>query len=327
MNYFGGEDKLMWGSKKIKKQAKILTLIFTLSLSFSACSLGNNKSKAPALIKPVKFQYSLYEVKKGSIENVLETNGVLVSTIEEKLSFEAKNGKLKKLNVQDGDFIKKGQIVAELDNDEIDNRIKQQEINFNKIELRYNRMVKSKADETDVKQASIEMEQQRSQLEYLKKEIDSAKLISTMDGRVVRCTNISIGGDISSDDVIVCVQDINNMQIECTEKGIDKFKVDMNVNCTYKGKDYKSKVTQIEISEDNSKDKDKKEKTNNHMIVKMDKIPQGARLGDIARVYIEISKKENIIVIPKKFINKTESYNTVQILENGKKLRELLKLD
>lgn len=307
-----------------RKKISILIFAIFIIFIFCSCSFSKDKSNEPKLIEPAKFKYTLYEVKRGSIENVLETNGVFVSNNEEKLYFKCKHGILKGIDVREGDHIRSGQLVAELNTDEINNKLKIQEIKIEKSQLQYEKMVNSKASDMDIKQASLDVEEQKSEMENIQEEIENSKLFSTLDGTVVKCTDIRNGEEVAGSDMIITIAKDNSMDIECFENSINKFKLNMNVNFNYKNQEYSGTVTSLNVMDTTKKDKN--EKNTNSMIVKISNIPNGSNLGDFVKVYCKLAKKENVLIVPKKLIRVSGDYNMVDVLKNGKIVEKFVQL-
>jgi macrolide-specific efflux system membrane fusion protein len=305
---------------KCTKKVNILISVVFISTLFSACSFGKGKSKIPTLIETAKFEYRLYEVKRGNIESILETNGVFVSNKEKAFSFKVKYGVLKKLNVQAGDHVKKGQIIAELDTTETNNNLQKQEIKIKKVQLQYDKMLTSKASDTDMKQILLDLEEQKYEMQNIQEEIGNSKLISTVDGRVVKSTQLNEGEHITGSDVVVTIAEDNSMNIECFQSNISKFKLNMNVNFSYNNKEYIGIVTELNILPVNKRQKD--EIIPDSMIIKINEIPSKSHLGEFVRVYSKIDKKENVIIAPIRLVRASGAYNIVEVFENGKRVEK-----
>lgn len=101
-----------------------------VALGFSGCSVlpKEEQTLAPPLVEAAKVTYDEIPVKKGNIENTIKGTGSLVSVNQGTLFFKYKGGALKSINVKLGDKVKQGDVVAELDTDDLDSRIKQQEL-------------------------------------------------------------------------------------------------------------------------------------------------------------------------------------------------------
>lgn len=146
-----------------------LVLIAAVQLSLlSACSLFPTEEVMvqPPVKEPPKVEYSLYEVKRDTIESRVTCRGTFVSTSQYDLSFKYRGGRLKSMNVRLGDSVKKGDILAELDTDELENQIMQQEIRVKKAQSEYHN-VKRKGEE-NVELIRLQLEELTGKLDRMK---------------------------------------------------------------------------------------------------------------------------------------------------------------
>ncbi|MDD3120228.1 MAG: efflux RND transporter periplasmic adaptor subunit [Candidatus Gracilibacteria bacterium] len=118
------------------------------------------------------------KVKKSTIENAIKVTGTAEIVDEQKIRFN-QTGKVAKVYFKDGDKVKKGEIIAELDLSDVNNTIKQSEIGLenSKITLQElyegkdkSQILKAKNDVTSAEQKLILSKQS---LEDLKKEAEN----------------------------------------------------------------------------------------------------------------------------------------------------------
>lgn len=84
-------------------------------------------------------------VKKGDIENSVEVIGVSALVYEQKMQF-SQAGKVAKILFKEGDKVKKGQIMAELDTTDVLNDIKQQQVSLNNAQVKLAQTIKGPTD-------------------------------------------------------------------------------------------------------------------------------------------------------------------------------------
>lgn len=120
-------------------RAAAFGLISCLIFSFSGCYFFPKEEEvlAPPLKVPEQVTYQTMDVKTDTIQRKIEGNALLMSVEQSDLFFRDRGGRLKKIYVKIGDKVKKGDVLAELDNEEIINQIKQQEIALRKAEISY----------------------------------------------------------------------------------------------------------------------------------------------------------------------------------------------
>lgn len=124
----------------IKAIPVLAAVIFSFLLS--ACSLLPKEAEvlAPPIQEPQKVTYETIEVKKGTIEKKIRCTGYFKSVIQKYLFFQSRGGRLKEIYVKQGDQVKKGDLIAELDTDSITNDIALQQIQMKKSQINYDRL-------------------------------------------------------------------------------------------------------------------------------------------------------------------------------------------
>lgn len=123
--------------KKIILKAIIYATLISMIFSISGCSLIPKEEEvlAPKLKEPPKVVYDTVEIKKSTFEKKVEVTGNFIPIYHADLSFLNSNGRLKSINVGLHENVKKGDILAELITDDLDTKIKQQEIALTKSKL------------------------------------------------------------------------------------------------------------------------------------------------------------------------------------------------
>ncbi|MFH1781394.1 MAG: biotin/lipoyl-binding protein [Patescibacteria group bacterium] len=128
--------------------------------------------------------YQVEEVEKGDIESIVSTSGQVGSTEEVEVSAEA-SGKVTSVNVEVGQEINEGEVIAQIDSSELENNIYQAQLGVESAQLSLEKM-KEPADastiikaENDLTTAINELEtlelQQKHELEAAQEEKKSAK--------------------------------------------------------------------------------------------------------------------------------------------------------
>ena len=313
-----------------RSMKKIILFCLTLMIGIfsSGCSIFPRGEEIATLtsLELTKPENKQYIVKKGSICRNEVVDGFFVPINEYKLSFSARAGVLKELKVKEGDYVKKGQMLAELDGENLNNEIKMQQINFEKAKLRYASLVEEKANEKELKIAEIEVEEEKLQLEDLQNEYSKLTLVSNVEGIVVYCPRTNIGERAEIKSTIIKVADVGKMQIECTGDKITNFKVGMKVNIKYKEKDYTGTIASLGGEKASTDGNNATVTQYTSMRIDIDKQSDGADLGKSVVVTAEIGKKDNVIIIPKRLVKISGDKATVQVLENNKKTEKELEL-
>jgi len=113
----------------------------------------------------VSYEKTLYEVTRGTIEEKYELQGVVTPSIQEELFFRA-SGYISRVPYNGGDLVKKGEILAELQIEDLLNQLQQAEIDLEvaQANLEENRV----AQEFDVARAQHQVNLAELNLEQVK---------------------------------------------------------------------------------------------------------------------------------------------------------------
>jgi membrane fusion protein, macrolide-specific efflux system len=118
---------------------------------------------APPLRKPEEVSYTTYEVKKGSIINIITCRGYFTPEKQVDVSFKTRDGYLGALYVTSGERVRKGDLLAVLDTDTLENEIKRQKLVLERACDVHNKLQKI---------AGIDISISKMKLEALRKELD-----------------------------------------------------------------------------------------------------------------------------------------------------------
>jgi RND family efflux transporter MFP subunit len=303
---------------------------------------------APPLIQAPKVTYEEVAVTKGTIEKKITGQGSLVSVSQENLFFKFKGGTLKSINVTLGQTIKKGTVVAELDTDDLESRIKQQDLSDRQAQLTLEDAndqlaedIKKEAEgknssspdlenltdqvrksTSQVKRAEFDIEKNNLAMQSLQLEKQKSIVTSTLDGEVIFVDTINAGDYASAFKTLVTIADPSNLQLQYTGDNMDAFDIGKKVSLKYNDKDYVGTVVMNPGSMPIGTNKDAKK----YVQIKVDNLPKDVELGGSMDISITTAKKDNIIVVSKNLIHTTEGRSYVEMLDKGLKVERNVEL-
>ena len=111
--------------------------------------------------QPTEPNYETYTVTRGDIYATVTSTGIIEPTEEVKLTFKG-SGKVQEIAVAVGDQVKKGQVLAHLEDDELQLSLKQAETNLKLAKANLDK-AKTPADEVDIAAAQAQLESARAQ--------------------------------------------------------------------------------------------------------------------------------------------------------------------
>lgn len=111
----------------------IIVLLIFSSCKQTEVSRQQNQSNAPIPVRLATINYD-------TINSVIEVTGVLSTEQETRLSFKT-GGVIDRVLVEEGQFVKKGQLLASIKSTEIDAQVEQVELTYQKAKREYQRTV------------------------------------------------------------------------------------------------------------------------------------------------------------------------------------------
>lgn len=293
----------------------IFAILLVVISNFLISCNSKNTNNEPQLILPSKRQITTQKVEKGEISLKINESGRVVAPINQDLSFEVGDGYLKKVYVFQGDRVKKGDLLAEIECPELQNSLKLQEINIKLAQVEYEKLKASNASEYDLKKASLSVELENERLKVIKYKISKTRLISDIDGVVIYKNNISIGEIVNPNKVLFTIADARHYFIELTGKAASLLKIGMNVKVDYKGNEFNGKVV--------SAYNDKKVYSALDEVVPMVLISidnaKDIEIGENASIIADIINKKDVIKIPRRALRNFNDNIYVYVYENGEK--------
>lgn len=201
----------MKNKTKKSKKALIITLSVVVLLVVGAfIARGINKNSSAISTN--------YTVKKETYENTIEISGN-ISAAEEQTMQAAGDGTVQKVYVKAGDYVKKGQIIIELD----------------AVEQKYN-LAKHEYDiqQTKISGSKRELELMESQKQVLESKIMDRMVIAYFDGIIVSLS-VSEGDVVEAKDTVGTIinRDYMSAEVEIVENDVYKLKQNQVVDFTF----------------------------------------------------------------------------------------------
>jgi hypothetical protein len=133
---------------------KFVSVLFVLSF-LAACAPGGSGSATPTPLPPVvSYEKSVFTVERGAIIEEKRLVGEIVPSKQEELFFRT-SGFVTRVSVKQGDVIKQGTIIAEMQIDDILNQLQQARID---LEVAQSNLAKDKAQRLfDIEKAKADV--------------------------------------------------------------------------------------------------------------------------------------------------------------------------
>ena len=295
-----------WGSK--------VFLLLTFFL-FSGCFLLPKEEEilAPPLMKTPEISYTVIEPYRGNIENTLSVTGNYVTRDQISVYFAPEGGYIKDLYVREGDYIQKGQLLAELDTDELEYNYTLAKLAYQKAELNIKKSESGFTSPVDKELAQIALEEQRIRTDRAKEKLIMAQLFSPIEGEIVYKRGILVGEKIQSYKSLYHIAPPQIMEVRYQGYKHSDFVPGMEVDLIYDRVSYKGLVVQTPRNTP-YEDMEKYKET---VFIRPEVMPEGVRRGGYCTVKVVLEKSEETIILPRNVVQKYSGRSYVYILEEG----------
>jgi len=302
----------------------LLGVFALLSIFLGGCSFLPKEEPvlAPPLVEPAKLDYETAEVKKGEIIKRVKGSGTMVPTSHHDLYYTKDGGRLKKISVREGDLVKKGQTLAELETGNLAFEIDQAYIDLKKAKLRLQQMEAHQDDKYSIEMGKLDVQSINNRLYFMNNQLAESKIVSPIDGVITYVTEIRQGQGVPAYESLFQVAETTQLQIQYTAinaNDLADVKLGMDVITNIKGEDIKGKVVQTpkDVPADiYEKNPDLYSKS---ILVEAEKLPEEIKVGDIAGIEIITAKKKDTLIIPKNGLRTTVGRNYVQVMVDNTK--------
>jgi macrolide-specific efflux system membrane fusion protein len=325
---------------KKKKWLIMVIVVFIAAASFGAYKLFFAKTN-----KEVNFQAET--VKKRDIASSVQATGVIRAKIGAEVKVGARiSGRVEKLYANIGDVVKKGQVIARLEQEDLKAKVNEanmnlkiNEANLDLAQKNLQRMQnlyakdfvsKDKVDvaERDYKAAVAQSNQIKETIRYNETQMSYANIYAPISG-IIASVATQQGETVSASSLnvptFVTIVDLNRLEIYAyvDETDIGKIKPGFEATFTvdsFPDKDFKGKVTAIypkATIQDN---------VVYYITVISIENPEGKLKPDMTvNATILLNKRENVFAVPSKAIKREGGKKVVTVLENNKPVQKAVK--
>ncbi|MGX5202354.1 efflux RND transporter periplasmic adaptor subunit [Aliikangiella sp. IMCC44632] len=248
-----------------------ISLILGLTVMTSACSNDTPKddqaSSESATDKKDKSKQDKDEKQPVPVEVVEVEKGDIRQTYSTITTLEAENdadivarstGLLREIYVEEGDKVKKGQLLAQLDIEQLQLEVSQMRATLNKLEKELQRqqtLFSRKLGSSDsLDRAKFEFQSQQAQFKLSQLKLQYASIKAPIDG-VITQRHVKTGNLIRENDLLFKIVDLSTLQavLHLPERELTNIKKDQEILLqvdALKGKIIRGKVARIRPSID-----------------------------------------------------------------------------
>ncbi len=290
-------------------------LVLLAGLSAGSCYFFPREEKVPAppVVTLPPVTYDTLEIKRGTIEQSVTVPGTFVYADQADVSFPTRGGWLKRVNVQLGDRVKAGDVIAELDTASLANQIEQQKLLVRRAELAAERTRLTSADRIAAEMAQIDVKLAGLQLDDLESQLSDARLVSPLNGVVVYLLAGRPGVSGEPYRVFVQVADPSKLLVMYKGEKAGEFRVGMKVTVTVGTTGWPGTVlmTPATVPLDAPQDR------LSAVLVSLPRLPPDAVQGGIATVKLVKARKDGVITVPRDAVTSFQGRSLVSVIEGG----------
>lgn len=304
----------------MKRMSSRLLLIFTILTLAAILVTGCNflpveeEELAPPLMQPAKIEYKTEPATRGTLIQQLRLSGSFVPEISKSLSFEEQGGRLKVKHVRNGQKVKAGDLIAELDSSNLAYQIAIQEIEIEKSNLSLSQLRANKADYYAIRRAQLDLQQQEMRLENLNKQLAATQIVAPFDGEITYIISTSIGEYINAYQIVAKVADTSELVLVTTNDKASELPIGAEVVVEFQKEELVGEV----VANPSSLFNDPDERLRKAAIIKIiGELPEKVSLGSDARIVYIQDMREDVIILPRRQINLMSGRRYVNVLEDG----------
>lgn len=170
------------------------------------------------------------------------------------------SGKIIRLNVEEGDRVSQGQVIAKIDDEMLQLQLENAEVNIEgqkNDDIRYTNLAKDNAvPGVQVEKTKLGLKSAEIQKKQLQKQLRSTNITAPFSG-VITKKLVDLGSVIGGGSQIVEITDISSLKLTVSvpERDILKFKLNQDVSIKadiYGDRSFNGKVTNVSVQADKS---------------------------------------------------------------------------
>ncbi len=289
-----------------------------ISLLMSGCYFfpAEEELLDPPTVPVEEIAYSTYTAKQKTIEDKTIATGYVVCKSQFNAGFPESGGLIKTIHVTAGQFVEKGDLLAELDTGNLSYLYEQQKLIVEKAQLTYN----STGSAND--RLSLEMEQ--NTLDEYKRQLDNSRIYAGMSGQVCYIQSLKPGDPVTAYKTIVSIVDPALLCVQYSSSNMKSFPLGQEVTLTVNGEDFSGYVTKTptDVTEGVYDEfPDILSDTSSVYCEFTDELPGFLTVGMTADITAVFARHENAVVISKTLVKTDGDRTYVTILdENDNKI-------
>lgn len=308
------------------KCSKGIVLFMITSLVITGCSILPKEDQAltPPLVTPARESTEIYEVQQGDIIKTVRGIGNFQSSHSAYHQFTGQGGRVEHVYVRAGDVVQAGDLLIQLDIEDLDVLVLKQELELEKAKNNLMQAIVSQ-DSQELYLRELELEIANLQYQKTTERLASRQLIAEIDGQVVFVENLKTHEMVHDNRVLVTIADTSQLRLlyeASNPSNIESVQVGMKAEITFSGQTYTGTSVQTPSSAPQATDRAMAEQYAKTLIIELDELPEQAEIGNTAEFNIITEHREDTLVIPRRGLRSYLGRSYVHIMD-GQSRQEL----
>ncbi|HET7559673.1 MAG TPA: efflux RND transporter periplasmic adaptor subunit [Limnochordia bacterium] len=182
--------------------------------------------QVPTLAQPPESHLTTYTVSRGPISLEVRGVGRVAATQEQDLYF-TRDGRIKTLNVQTGDRVKKGQVLAQLDISDLQFQYDQAQLSLKQTQLQIERKetlakINGTLTDYDKQVDALDLKKTQMNTDRLKDMIDASTIIAPFDG-IIKSVKGQVGNSIGDYDTLISIADPTKLEVQMDVNNVQQL--------------------------------------------------------------------------------------------------------
>lgn len=313
--------------KKALNMVLLLTMLMCIGLTTAGCSEQSNSADVsdeiyvPDTSDSIEEE-NIVEAEIGTINKKYYSEAAYENPYVDTIAFEI-DGVVSSVMIEDGQKVKKGEVLAELNTDQIDKRIDEQELKLDSAKKTLSKLKKKKkADKNEITSAEYDVQIEQNAYDQLLAELEKYTVKAPYKGEVSvqfeEGKEIKKGAQVMSGQALCTMSAPNDEKLCVMIYGDEQFEdvsFGMNVTLTQGDITEEGKITDIVFKESGDYS------AYYYIITPNKKKTQLTSYGDTINATIDVYSKENVIIVPTEAVKTISDTYYVDVLVDGVKIQ------
>ena len=305
--------------KRINWVSLPVVLIMLFNIGFISCSSGGSGGKESSLKLKEKQQTRVDAIiaKSSLLINEISVSGSLLPYEEVALMNEIA-GRVVMINLPEGRFVKKGTLLVQLFDDDLQANLKKLKTQLSiqeKIYERQSELLKVNGiSQYDYDQTFLQVNSIKADIEVQQSLIRKSEVLAPFDG-VIGLKNVSLGAQVTPSTLLATIRMVDKLKLDFSipEKYSSEIKSGLKVKFTISGNDKQYDAT-VFASEGGIDANTRNLRVRAIVINKSDQLIPGG----FTNVHLTLGENKNAIMIPAQALIPQERNKSLIVSKNGK---------